>query len=142
MLVTIFVVIMFTLEWSKLSYRFNIPHQWLLSIVIFVSGLMIIAIGGFQFRKEKTTVNPINPENTTHLVTTGLYKISRNPMYVGFLAWLLACVIFMGNIVNLLLLPVFIIMVNKLYIQPEEKALERLFGNQFTEYTKRVRRWL
>ncbi len=84
----------------------------------------------------------MTPEKTTQLVMTGVYNYSRNPMYIGFLFWLIACAIFLGNAVNILLLPSYMILVNNLYILPEEKILDNIFGDEFTEYKKNVRRWL
>ena len=142
MFVIMFMTFMFVLDLTVLRYEVAIPNYSILSLVIFVSGVLIIAIGGYSFRKAKTTVNPMTPEKTTQLVITGIYNYSRNPMYIGFLAWLIACVIFLGNVVNLLLLPLYIMLVNKLYIFPEEATLDKLFGSEFREYKQNVRRWL
>jgi len=120
----------------------NISNNGFISLSLFTFGLMIIAIGGYTFRKFKTTVNPVYPDKASHLVASGIYSISRNPMYVGYLCWLLAATIFFENILNILLLPIFIILVNRLYIQPEEQALEKIFKDKFVLYKSRVRRWL
>lgn len=141
-LVVIFALIMFTVEFANINTKLNIPFQSLLAVIIFIIGIAIIAVGGYSFRKANTTVNPTQPENATRLVRTGIYRISRNPMYIGFFLWLLACAVFIGNVLNLFLLPVFVILVNKLYILPEEKALQKLFDSEFLNYKKQVRRWL
>lgn len=142
MLVVIFMLLMFALDLTSLGYKVDIPAYEIISLIVFVLGVFIIAIGGYSFRKAKTTVNPMTPELSTELVTRGIYNYSRNPMYIGFLAWLIAWAIFLGSLVNLLFLPIFILLVNRLYILPEEKALEGLFKEEFKDYTKRVRRWL
>lgn len=140
--VAIFMAIMVVLDLTVLVYKIVIPNHSILSLFIFLLGVIIIAIGGYSFRKVNTTVNPMTPEKTTQLVMTGVYNYSRNPMYIGFLFWLIACAIFLGNAVNILLLPSYMILVNKLYILPEEKILDNIFGDEFTEYKKNVRRWL
>ncbi len=142
MLVVVFVALMFILSATKLDYEIEMPGQFILSGAIFVLGLLVIAVGGYSFKKVNTTIDPMTPEQSTQLVTTGIYSYSRNPMYVGFLAWLIAAVIFFGNIVNLLLLPFYILLVNRIYIIPEETALEKLFMKEYSEYSKNVRRWL
>lgn len=142
LLVTLFMLIMILADSLNIGVRFNFTNQSIISLVILLLGIIIIAIGGYTFRKENTTVNPMNPELTTHLVTNGIYRLSRNPMYIGFLAWLLACALFIGNLTNFLLFPLYIILVNKLYIAPEERALKKLFGDEFDKYKNDVGRWI
>lgn len=141
-LVAIFAAIMFIFGISNIGIRITLEDPITVSIGVFTFGLIIIAVGGYSFRKMNTTVNPVHPERASSLVTTGIYRLSRNPMYIGFVTWLLACAIFIGNIANLLLLPIFVLLVNKLYIIPEEKVLDKLFKTEFSEYKKRVRRWI
>lgn len=141
-LVAIIILAMFFIGSMGFIERYHFNNKATLSILIFCCGLLIILFSGYSFRKANTTVNPITPENSTQLVTTGLYALSRNPMYIGFLTWLLACAIFIGSVVNLLFFPLYIILANKLYIIPEEKALEKIFENKFKDYKKRVRRWI
>jgi len=141
-LVALIMLAMFILGSMSPGYTFALHNAVILSSVMFTFGIFVIVIGGYSFKKVNTTVNPVTPELSTQLVTTGIYKISRNPMYIGFLIWLIACVIFVGSLINLLLLPIFIFLANRLYIFPEEKALEKLFKDQYTEYKNSVRRWL
>jgi len=70
--------------------------QTALSVLLFTAGLVLIAMAGRLFRKASTTVNPLTPEKTSKLVTSGLYRFSRNPMYVGFWLWLLAVFVLVG----------------------------------------------
>lgn len=142
MLVFMMALLIYVIDATGVGAGFSFTNSGFVSVAIFLFGLGIIAIGGYTFRKANTTVNPMNPENTTCLVTTGIYRISRNPMYIGFFLWLLACVIYVGNIINILLLPVFIMLVNKLFILPEEDVLGNLFGEEFFQYKNKVRRWL
>lgn len=142
MLVMFFVAFMFILDITTLKYTISVPKHIILAITFFVFGFLIIVIGGYSFKIAKTTVNPMTPEKTTQLVIRGIYNYSRNPMYIGFLLWLIACMVYLGNVANLLLLPLYIILVNRFYIVPEEKALEKLFENEFLEYKNNVRRWI
>jgi len=142
LLVALFVSIMFVIDATNIVDSYHFQYQWIISLALFVAGLLVITVGGLLFKKANTTVNPMTPEKSTQLVTTGIYRYSRNPMYIGFLAWLLAAALFIGNPLGLLLLPPFIWLVNKLYIYPEEKALEKLFGDEFSIYKSEVGRWL
>ncbi|MDH5777518.1 MAG: isoprenylcysteine carboxylmethyltransferase family protein, partial [Gammaproteobacteria bacterium] len=110
--------------------------------VLFLIGLLILAISAYSFRKAKTTVNPIYPEKSSALVIAGIYRHSRNPMYIAFLLWVLAGIVYFENVINLVFIPIFIILSNKLYIEREEHALEKIFGESFTIYKTQVRRWL
>lgn len=142
MYVLIMALLMLGIDSTGVAASISFTGQGYLSVGLFLFGLSIIAIGGYTFRKAKTTVNPSNPEKTTSLVTTGIYRFSRNPMYIGFLLWLLACAIYIGNVLNLPLLPIYIVLVNRLFIQPEEEALGKLFGEAFYQYKNTVRRWI
>jgi len=124
------------------GYRFELGSTWLLSVTIFLLGVAVIAISGLQFRKASTTVNPLTPEKSSALVVTGLYRISRNPMYIGFFLFLLSICIYLANIVTLVFLPLFVLVINRFQIQPEEKVLETIFGDEYRQYSNRVRRWI
>ena len=112
-------------------------------------GLAIIIIAGmfdlwslFLFIKKKTTINPLSPKNTTGLVTTGLYKVSRNPMYVGMLLMLFGYAIWLGSVTSFLVVPLFYLVITKMQIKPEEVILEENFGQEYMDYKNSVRRWL
>ena len=141
MLVFILALLMYVVDATGAGVSIAFAYQGVISVTVFLFGLGIIALGGYTFRKANTTLNPRNPEKTTRLVTAGLYRYSRNPMYIGFLLWLLAGVIYFGNAFNLVLLPIFVVLVNRLFIRPEEAALAKLFGDKFVRYREKVRRW-
>lgn len=142
LLVAMLILLMYAIDMLKLGYVVVLPAHVFLAVAIFILGLLILVVGGYAFRKAKTTVNPTTPEKATRLVTTGIYQYSRNPMYLGYLLWLIACVIYSGNVANLLLLPLYLFLANILYILPEEKALEILFKEEYRGYKNSVRRWL
>ena len=115
-----------------------------LSLFLFIGsiGLVFTILGLLSFRKNKTTINPLTPDKATSLVQNGIYDVTRNPMYVGLLIYLLAWAVFLSNLYTLPFIAVFVIYTNKFQIVPEEAALSRLFGEEFHSYQTRVRRWL
>jgi protein-S-isoprenylcysteine O-methyltransferase Ste14 len=107
---------------------------------ILASTFLIFALIGFI--NVKTTVNPLKPETTTSLVTSGVYKYSRNPMYAGMALFLFAWFLWLANPLNILIFVIYITYITQLQIKPEERALSKIFGEQFDLYCKNVRRWI
>ena len=124
------------------SLEIELGIRSLASIIIIILGVLIVLIGGYQFKKNSTTVNPLVPEDSSKLVTSGLYNFSRNPMYIGFLLFLFAWALFLGSLFALLFLPIFVLVINVVQIVPEEKVLEEKFGDEYRKYISRVRRWV
>jgi len=121
---------------------FDLPaHVWL-AAVLGVAGFVTGAVAVATFRRAKTTVNPIQLHSSSSLVTWGVYRLSRNPMYVGGLAMLSGWALFLLNGPAFVLLVVYVLYINRFQITPEERALTRLFGNEYVGYQARVRRWL
>ncbi len=111
--------------------------------VIFVGiGVIFCIAGVVSFRLAKTTVNPNNPEQASELVTKGIYRISRNPMYVGFAFILLGWGVWLMSIWAIICIVGFIAYITQFQIIPEERALIKIFGQQYVDYMNRVRRWL
>jgi protein-S-isoprenylcysteine O-methyltransferase Ste14 len=98
--------------------------------------------GVLAFRAAKTTVDSTQPELTSEIVTSGVYGLTRNPMYVGFVVVLLASATWLSNILGFLCVPAFALFLNRFQIEPEERQLRKLFGASFLNYEARVRRWL
>lgn len=111
-------------------------------MVLAGTGAFISVSAVVSFRKARTTVNPTAPEECSSLVISGVYKMTRNPMYLGLLIFLLAWGLFLSNLYSLVLSAGFVLYMNRLQIQPEERALEACFGAEFLAYKNRVRRWL
>ena len=105
-------------------------------------GLAFDVAGIVSFRLARTTVNPLTPQKASALVTTGIYRITRNPMYVGMLCLLVAWAIFLRSGWALLGPLAFVLYMNRFQIEPEERALQALFGDTFVAYKRKVRRWL
>ncbi|HSD69100.1 MAG TPA: isoprenylcysteine carboxylmethyltransferase family protein [Woeseiaceae bacterium] len=107
-----------------------------------IGGIICIVLGVMQFRTSRTTVNPMRPEQASTLVTGGIYKRTRNPMYVGMLLLLLGWAAWLGSAYALALPVLFVLYMNRFQIVPEETALQARFGDAFLAYCERVRRWL
>ena len=107
-----------------------------------LAGLTIVAIAISHFLAAKTTINPMTPDNAGRLVKTGLYKISRNPMYLGVLLLLLGWAAYLQNILSFAPPLLFVVSMTLLQIKPEEKALRAKFGTEYEAYCHRVRRWI
>lgn len=120
----------------------DIPGRWAIAGAFVLMGAAVALAGVMAFRRNQTTVNPLTPEQSSTLVAVGIYRFSRNPMYLGFLLALLGWGVYLGNWAAALWLPVFVAYMNRFQIQPEERALTRLFGPQFEDYARSVRRWL
>ncbi len=113
-----------------------------LSLVILFVGLAIDVAAVIPFFMAKTTINPMKPNRASRLVNTGIYKYSRNPMYLGTLVLLIALMIWLGNAINVIFLGVFVWYITMFQIKPEEKVLEELFGEKYLSYKTEVRRWI
>ena len=106
------------------------------------SGLALDLISVLYFRKAKTTINPLRPENTSSLVTGGPYQISRNPMYLGMALMLIGAALILRCLTPILMPWVFCLVVTWLQIMPEEKTLEAIFNGDYREYKNQVARWV
>ncbi|MBU0751113.1 MAG: isoprenylcysteine carboxylmethyltransferase family protein [Gammaproteobacteria bacterium] len=112
------------------------------AILLVLTGGLVGMAGVVAFRRHRTTVNPFTPAKSTSLVSTGIYRFSRNPMYLGLLLALFGWCAYLANWASALMLPAFVAYMNRFQIQPEERALTEMFGPQFLAYSKSVRRWL
>lgn len=121
---------------------FKFPNIEIIGVFILLAGLVTAFLGYLLFKKYKTTVNPINPEETTILVTTGIFSITRNPMYLGLFFVICSTVLFFGSWFGIIILMFFVWYINKFQIIPEEETMEKKFGNKYNEYKKNVRRWI
>ena len=119
------------------SYSNNI-----ISLFLLILGLLVFLSAVKSFRIQKTTVNPLDPKQASSLVTSGIFKFSRNPMYLGMLIILLS-MSFKFNLIGGLITSIFFyIFITKFQIIPEEAAMNELFGNEFIDYCKKTKRWI
>ena len=119
-----------------------VPDPVFAATAVALVGIGFDIAGLVAFRLAKTTVNPMRPEKATSLVTSGVYRYTRNPMYVGMLFLLMAWALYLDSPWALLGPLAFVLYMNRFQIGPEEKALEALFGEDFISYRQKVRRWL
>jgi protein-S-isoprenylcysteine O-methyltransferase Ste14 len=124
------------------SLAFPLPYKHLLTVILVVAGGVVAGLGVVSFRRAQTTVNPLRPQAASSLVTTGIYRFSRNPMYLGILLLLAGVAVFLANAAALIVLPAFVVYMNLFQIKPEERALSAIFGPELTAYQQRVRRWM
>ena len=113
-----------------------------LALAIAVPGAAFSIAGAVAFRRAKTTLNPLRPEAASTLVTGRVYRITRNPMYVGLLLGLVAWAVGLSSLEALVGPVAFMLYINRFQIGPEEKALSAKFGGDYAAYTAKVRRWL
>lgn len=113
----------------------------LAAMLVLVGAALAIA-GIREFRVARTTVNPLQPGQVASMVTSGVYRYSRNPMYLGMLCLLAAWGAWLGRAAPFVVLPVFVLYMNRFQIGPEERTLEERFGRRFVDYAGRVRRWI
>nr|WP_251068332.1 isoprenylcysteine carboxylmethyltransferase family protein [Marinobacter sp. C7] len=122
--------------------HFVLPGRLWLSAAVFGVGACVAILGVLEFRAAGTTVDPRTPDQSENLVVNGIYRYSRNPMYLGFFLLLVAWGIFLGSVFSWLLLPLFVIYMNRFQILPEERHMRVLFGDVYERYMSQVRRWL
>ena len=139
-LTVIFIAIAYILKWT-------IPIPFVVSSVLENIGFVLVVIGFLlgvaaflAFRKARTTLDPHG--KVSAIVTDGIYRFTRNPIYLAFLLMLIGFPLNSGNYWGILLSPVFVIFMNSLVIEKEEAYLEKKFGDVYTSYKSRVRRWL
>tara|TARA_B100001778_G_scaffold187572_1_gene154441 strand:+ start:167 stop:613 length:447 start_codon:yes stop_codon:yes gene_type:complete len=122
------------------EFSFSILNS--LSTISFVLGITVFATAVSSFKRQNTTVNPISIEKASSLVVDGVFKYSRNPMYLGMLFILLGLTFKFNLIGGLLFTSIFMIFISIFQIKPEEAAMEKLFDQEWKDYIKNVRRWL
>jgi protein-S-isoprenylcysteine O-methyltransferase Ste14 len=120
------------------------PFVWriTLSIAIAAVGVAFSVAGMRAFHQAKTTMNPFTPDMASALVTGGVYRLTRNPMYLGLLIDLLAWAVFLWDPLALAVLPLFVLYIHRFQIVSEERALSSLFGTAYDDYRRAVRCWL
>jgi protein-S-isoprenylcysteine O-methyltransferase Ste14 len=134
--------VMWLMDRFTCSRRVALPTPRLMEAAFAGTGALIAALGVVAFRQAHTTVNPVHPGTASQLVTTGVYGVTRNPMYLGLLLLLAAYAVHLANPFAILGLVAFVAYLNRFQIAPEEAALTALFGAEYAAYQRRVRRWL
>ncbi|MED5618902.1 methyltransferase family protein [Ideonella sp. BN130291] len=112
------------------------------TLALFVAGFAVRAIAQLSFVRARTTINPLSPSGSSALVSAGIYRYTRNPMYLGRLLQLAGWAVFLSNALAALLVPVYVLYINRFQVRPEERALLERFGSQYAAYQQKVPRWL
>lgn len=142
LVVAIAALLMWAVAWALPALDQALPGLVLVAVITAAAGVLVSLAGVVEFRRSRTTVNPLKPQTASSLVAGGIYGLTRNPMYLGFALALLGWSIFLANPASLAVLFPFVAYMNRFQIVPEEKALETLFGEAFIAYRSKVRRWL
>jgi protein-S-isoprenylcysteine O-methyltransferase Ste14 len=124
------------------SVELALPVRALLFAGIALAGGATAFAGASEFKRARTTVNPFKPQNTSTLVTSGVYRLTRNPMYLGLLLVVFGWVAFLCSASALAGPVALVACISRLQIVPEERALSAKFGAEYTDYVARVRRWI
>jgi protein-S-isoprenylcysteine O-methyltransferase Ste14 len=122
------------------AFFFHSHWANIIGSIFYIVGVSFIFPAGYEFVKSKNTVITVKP--AASLQTTGIYSISRNPMYLGLMLIYLGLTFQFGNWWSLFLVPLLIAVITYRVILPEERYLTRAFGDEYVEYKKKVRRWI
>lgn len=122
--------------------HFHTGYDFLISRILLFACLGVFAASVYQFWRARTTVDPRKIDQASALITKGVYRWSRNPIYVADVLLLLAWAVWLGAWINLLLVVVFILYVTRFQIEPEEAALTEKFGADYQRYCRSTRRWI
>ncbi len=122
--------------------RINLPFKGAIALIIIAIGIGVGVAGIAVFIKLRTTVDPRYPDRARKLVAIGIYRYSRNPMYLAILLGLMGASVYLGALSSLLVIYVFVTYINRYQIAPEERSLEQKFGDSYQQYAQQVRRWI
>jgi protein-S-isoprenylcysteine O-methyltransferase Ste14 len=132
---------------AMIALHFLLPCQrvvpfprTLFGIVPFLIGVVLNLVADRAFKKHQTTVKPF--EESTSLITSGVYAICRHPMYLGFVLLLLGIAVFMGSLTPFVVVPLFVILMEVVFIRLEERMMEAKFSEAWLAYKTTVRRWM
>jgi len=134
--------LMWLAAWALPALAFPLEARGAIAAALVLAGVVIASVAFFQFRRAGTTVNPMTPAESALLVTQGIYRFSRNPMYVGDALMLIGWALWLANAAALAAVALFVVYLNRYQIAPEERALGTRYGAAYTEYCRVVRRWL
>lgn len=140
--VIIIALLMWLLSLVATTFSVHIPWKIQAAILLGTLGIVISLLGVLAFRKANTSADPRVPHQTTSLVSSGIYQLSRNPMYLGFVFVLLGWAVYLSQGLSFLFLPTFVLYINRFQIAPEERFMLEKFGAEYSIYMSKVRRWI
>jgi protein-S-isoprenylcysteine O-methyltransferase Ste14 len=124
------------------ALSFQLPAHTLFAGALAAVGLVLNVLPKLALKHAGTTVNPLKPASTTSLVTSGIYRHTRNPMYLGHSVILLGWAAHLHNLVAFLAVPAFMLYISRFQIQPEERELSARFPDAYAAFSRQVPRWL
>jgi protein-S-isoprenylcysteine O-methyltransferase Ste14 len=124
------------------SLPLTVEFRQILILILVIVGMTFDLLGLLAFRRSRTTINPLKPVDTSVLVTSGVYRITRNPMYLGLVLLLTAWACYLSMLLPLVGPVLFMLYVKRFQIVPEERIMHSKFGEEYAAYTNQVRRWL
>ena len=119
-----------------------LPGRQTFALISLLLGLAVVSAGVFEFRRRKTTMSPFSPERTASVVSSGIYRWTRNPMYLGMALALFGVAVWQANLFGFAAVLLFCAYLTRFQIVPEERMLLKLFGEEFATYMNQVRRWI
>lgn len=122
--------------------QFSNPARVPLVLLLAAISFCIVLLSVLSFHRHGTTTNPTAPSRASALVRSGVYRFTRNPMYLGLLIALTAWAVWLSNWLGFLVLPAFVAYITRYQIVSEERALAAKFGAEFNDYAAQVRRWI
>jgi len=135
-LMTLSILAHFIIPLRKLFY----PPVTYTGFILLISGIILNIWTDRLFKVNNTTVKPHLDPNS--LITSGPFKVSRHPMYLGMTLALLGVAVIHGTVISFIFPVIFVILMNILFIPLEESKLKRLFGQKYLDYMKKVRKWI
>ena len=142
LLFLIFGAAMWGLDQVVPQLSFTVPFRFVIGAGLILLGGLIGVAGLLEFARHETTVHPMHPHKASKIVDTGIYRVSRNPMYLALLICLTGWGVILCNPLNLFLILLFTIYIDRFQIEPEEQAMIKQFGEDSLEYRVKVRRWI
>ena len=135
-------VLIWYISRNQREFQTEIFFQQKISVILAILAVSIVISAINAFQRAQTTVHPNHPEKTTHLITQGVYRFSRNPMYLALSLLLSALSLWLGNLFGFFVVGGFTIYITQFQINPEERALEENFGQVYIDYKQQTRRWI
>ena len=141
----LWLALMIALAWGQATVvplGLHFPGAWVdgLAVLLVLGGLGLTALALLEFRKHRTT--PIPHQSASHLIDSGIFARTRNPIYLGDALILTGAILWLDAVLSLILIPLFVLLIQRRFILPEEERLARSFPAPFQRYVERVRRWI
>ena len=136
------VITLFIVHWMLPFLSIRIPGQSILGGLLILAGIAVAVVAVRGFFQAETTIRPDEVDKASTLVTSGLYRFTRNPMYLGLALLIAGIGLALGTMFVPIVLAVFVWVITTKQIIPEERALENIFGQDYVSYKNDVRRWI